>query len=706
LFVNRVGPTSLFYIYLGSSLVSLALSFALARVIDKYSRKMIFFASFLVLGAIVLSTWGIIHFLPGWKPVYFAVRILSYSVLVLTGTLFWVLASLTFSHADSKKIFSRFVVAAVLGEMMGGLFTGFAAKWIGTEHLLLAWGLFLCAIPFIFLRFPFPRPETPGFSTGVIWGEVQAPGSGYRSRAFFSSRLIQLLLIFWVAYSFVCYGGDYIYNSYVVERIHGEDALTEFFGRVSAAGGVAILFYYLVISPKISHRFSPTHSLFLACGLIAIPWIAFTIHPSLVTIAIVDCLIFYFSDHFVTGVYSSILTVFPERVKGRIRLLTEGYGRPLGIILLFSVAAVFSFHVSLGLIHYLVLGVTLLLFSYPLWFHKPYQRHLMNCLQSRDPSLVLNAVEALGESPQFEAIEPLTSLLSSSKSFSLRRSVVHTLEQMRSPEALQKVLPVISNPEDPLHASAIAGLKNFPNYQAIFVLIGLLKKDREKDPHLRRIVLQVLKKSLHKGVVPFLMDLLHEEDGQAQGIALETLAGFKERSMIPILLPYLKSPDSYARAGACIALYPFKHTREKVRELALAEIEKLANADHVKDRIAGFKAIGTCQLKSFRELLAEGLDSSDPSLKLGAAVALAKCGDPRFLETFIRLMLDGNEGFAKEVYKNIVELPQKSRKTLFEKIQNLRDVEQMKIGDRLRKNRYDFSEEWSFEEERLPVLSN
>lgn len=691
LFITRVGTFSLFYIYFASSLIALGLSYIFSKIIDKYSRKIIFYGSFFTLGALVLIGWTLIHFFPEWKALYFAVRIYSYAVLVLTGLEFWVLASLTFTHADSKKVFSQMVVATIMGEMAGGLFTAFASGWLGTETLLLVWGLSLCLIPFFFVRFSFPRPETSGFSTGIVWGEVQAPGTGFRSRSFFSSRLIQLIFLFWIGYSFICYGSDYVFNSFAAERIHGEDALTSFFGKVSAAASLIVLSYHLLIGPRLTERLGPTQNFILFACLMTLPWLLFLIHPSLITIAIIDGIIFYFSDHFATGIHSTILTVFPERVKGRIRVLTEGFGRPLGTVLLFTIAAFFAFKVSVGQMQFWMLGAAALFFIFPLVFRKPYGRHLLNCLHSRDSSLVLNSVQALCESPQNEAITPLSSILKESKSFELRRSVVAALEHIRNPDAMRHVLPILADPKDSLHASAIEGLRHSPEFQGIYTLIGLLKNDQEKSPGMMAKSFRVLKDLLGKEVIVFFLGYLYDEDPQVQSDAIKALAGFKDRRLIPIFLPFLKASDPRVRGAACIALYPFPRSREAVREKALAEVERLSNSQDLIEKSAGLEAIGALHLDTYESLVQNALRSPEKSINFSAALAMAQLQDPSFLQPYLLLLLDEDEGFAISVGRKIAEFPKRSRRKLFDKINELQDVQRAKIQNRLRKTHLDFS---------------
>jgi len=705
LFITRVGTFSLFYIYLGSSLLALGLSYLFSKIIDKYSRRILFFASFIVLGTLIILGWAVAHSFPDWKPIYYIMRIFSYSILVITGLEFWVLASLTFTHSASKKTFSQLVIITILGEMAGGIFTSFASHWLGTTNLLLFWGIALCLIPFLFVRFSFPRPETAGFSTGVIWGEVQAPGTGFRSRSFLSSRLIQLLLVFWILYSFICYGTDYVFNSFAANSIPNEDLLTAFFGKVSAAASAAVLFYHLVIGPRLIHRFGPRQNLVLVCSLMLLPWILFAFHPSLVMIAIADSVIFYFSDHFATGIYSTILTVFPERVKGRIRVMTEGFGRPLGTMLLFLVAAFFAFKVSVPQMIPLMLVGTSLLFCYPLFFRKPYDRHILNCLHSRDSSLVLNSVQALCESPQSEAIEPLSVLLKESKSMDVRRSAVLALEHIQKPEAMQMVLPILSNPRDQLHLSAIEGLKYSPDFQGIYTLLGLLLKDQEKDPHLRNKSLEVLRQLLGKEVIVFLLSWLYDSDPQVQLDALKTLASFKDRRLISIFLPFLKSSDPRLRAGAGIALYPFTRTRENVRGMALAEIIAMATSQVLEERLAGIEAIGMTRLRPYQKLVLNSLNSPEKEEVLTASLALSHMQNPAFIEPYIRLLLDEEEAAALTAGKRIGDFSKKSRKALFDQIKLLQDVQIAKVQRRLKKTYHGSLSELLNLDEREPFLT-
>ncbi|MCC7344417.1 MAG: HEAT repeat domain-containing protein [Deltaproteobacteria bacterium] len=694
LFITRVGTFSLFYIYFASSIIALGLSYFFSKIIDRYSRKVIFYGSFFTLGGLVLIGWALIQLFPEWKALYFAVRIYSYAVLVLTGLEFWVLASLTFTHADSKKVNSQLVVATILGEMAGGLFTGFASQWLGTESLLLLWGASLCIIPFLFVRFSFPRPETSGFSTGIVWGEVQAPGTGFRSRSFFSNRLIQLIFVFWIGYSFICYGSDYVFNSFAAERIQGEDELTAFFGKVSAAASLIVLCYHLLIAPKITERLGPAQNFILFAALMILPWILFIIHPSLVTIAIVDGIVFYFSDHFATGIHSSILTVFPERVKGRLRVLTEGFGRPLGTVLLFAVAALFAFQVRIEQMQYWMLAAAALFFLFPLLFRKPYGRHLLNCLHSRDPSLVLNSVQALCESPQTEAIAPLASILHDSKSTELRRSAVTALEHIRNPEAMKTILPILADPKNSLHSAAIDGLRNSPEFQGIYTLIGLLKNDQEKDPVLIAKSFRVLRDLLGKEVIVFFLGYLYDPNPQVQAAALKALAGFRDRRLIPIFLPFLEHADPRVRGAACVALHPFARTREGVRDKALAEIERLASSRETAERLAGLEAIGATRLYAYENLLENALRDPDKTLIWEAASALAQLKDLDFLQPYLLLLLDEDEGLAVAAGKRVAEFPRWSRRKLFDKIEELQDAQRAKIQIRLRKTHQDFSHDW------------
>lgn len=694
LFINRVGTFDLFYIYFGSSALALVLSLLFAKVVDKYSRKLIFFSSFLAMGGVILISTFLIYRFPDWKPIFFAIRIFSYSIYVLTQLEFGVLASLSFSHAEAKPAFSRLVAITIFGHIVGGLFTQYFSEILHTENLFLMWGIIICVAPLAFIKMEFPKSQTAQFSTGVIWGEVQSPGTGLRSRSFFASHFIKLLMIFWLIYSFICNGTDYVYNTFAAATFPDADSLTAFFGRVTAIASIGGFLYHFLIGPRLLHRLNPTQNFILVALMMLIPWIIFVVSPSLLTVGILEGVIFFFVDFFAAGFYSTILTVLPERTKGRIRVLTEGIGRPLGTILLFGFAAMFAFKVSINNMNYLMLATCAIFFAYPFLFKKSYFKHLFNCLHSRDKSLVLNTVQAFGESPQKEAIQPLSLYLKERGSFDIRRAAILTLENFPNHQAIQHVLPILSNPSDPLHTVAIEGLTQCRDYQGVYILLGLVKSRKEVDPWARRKALETLKEILGKELISFLLSCLHDPELIKSPEVIEILAKYKDPKLISVFLNLLEHENPWVRAGACIGLYPFSKSPKNVREKASAEIQRLISSKQASEKSAGIYAIGTIPLGGFEKFLENSLKSPHEDVVWYTTQALAELKHPAFIQPYIKILLGQDTDRAIDAGRRIVRLPHWSRNVLFQEIFTLRDTKQMTIQDRLRKTREDFSEEF------------
>jgi len=684
LFVSRVGTFSLFYIYLCSSIFSFLTSYLFSKIVDRYSRRITFFATFLSSAGVLFLIWISVRLFPDSKALIFATRIFCFSIYIVSNLEFWTLTSLSFTHSDSKKVFSNLAIVTILGEMAGGVFTGLASKWLGTQNLLLIWFSALVLGVVLFLRFSFPRRETIGFSTGMIWGEVQAPGTGFRSRSFFASRFVQILFLFWVIYSFIGYGTDYVFNTFVSQKIANEDALTSFFGKLGAIASIIQLAYLLLIAPRLADRLKPAQNLLLLASLMTLPWIVFFFFPSLVTVAIMQGIVYYFSDQFSNRIHTTMLTVFPERVKGRIRAITEGYGIPLGAILIFLLAACYRFHLTPDQIRYWIIGVGLFFCFYPLIFQKPYRDHLLNCLQSRDASLVLNATHALVEIPQIDAIDRLTEILRDSKNLQLKRSALKAMWNVHHSQAMAVILPILVNPKDPLHADAIAGLKDYPDFQAIFALLGFIANQSDKEELSRSF--QALKTSLGKEILVYLLGRLHEPDHEVKRQVLRTLSSFHDRRLITTFLSFLNSPDPKLRAEACIGLYPFARSREGVRRKAIDEISSLVNSEILEERLAGLEAVGCAGVLELEEKLKSALDDQDARVVCEASTGLALMKNPIFLSSFISLLLNEDEIVAGEAARKTQHFPKKSRQELIRKIAKLAEVEQVKIHRRLIKS--------------------
>lgn len=693
LFINRVGPYSLFYIYLGSSLLALTLSFVFSRVIDRYSRRAVFFTSFLTLGVLVLASWLLIQRFENNPSIYFGIRIFAYSIMVITSLEFGALTTVAFTHSEAKRIFSQLAIVSVLGDMAGGVFIGLTSKFLHTENFLFVWGMILSLSPFLFWKMPFPRSETPGFSTAVIWGEIEEPGTGKRSRAYFKNPVTVMLLVFWLAYSFFCYGTDYVFNSFAAARITDEDSLTALFGRVSALASVGVLAYHLFIAPRLLHRLGAVQNLFVIALLLLMPWVIFSAHPSLITIAIAQGTVYFFTEYYASGIFSTILTLFPERVRGRIRALTEGFGRPLGTVLLFCVAAIFAFQLSVTQMSMIMLIGAAAFFLFPFLFRKPYLHHILKCLHSRDQSLVLNSIQALGESNDRAAVRPLAEFLHESKSEDLQRTAVLSLEHLDNSEAFKEILPILSDPSHPLHFCALEGLIYCRDYQGIYTLLGLIHKSREADPVSRKRAMAILKQVLGKTFVPALLTALNEGNADLQKEALLGLAPFKERRLISVYLSFLNHEDPKISAAAAVALYPFSKSRENIRERALQRIDQLYDSNSKAEQLEAIDAIGMMKLHNYDGFLRQWIDAEDLEYVKHASIALGHLKEPNFPRGLLRVLLGDDEALAIAAGKQILELPKWSRKFLNDKIHELRDIQKKRIGIRLRKTGLDFSEE-------------
>lgn len=702
LLISRVGPASLLSVYLISALVTLAISIVLYFKVDHVSRKGLFFGLFIVLALVVLACSAAIRFLPSQHWVYYTARILFSPVYILSDLEYWLVASLYLSGAESRKHFPIFVSAGIVGEIAGGLLIGYGASILHTPNLPLIWAGILFFCPFLLIGLRFPVSSRQGVGTSVIWGEMLTPGSGRKSRSPFATPLAVLLLVFWGSYAFFSHGSDYIFNVYAEKAIVGEDQLTAFFGRVESVANVLVLASQILLSVRIHARMGLERAVFFIVLLNLASWVLVSAVPELLTVTIAQIAIYFFLDHFSVSSLHTALNVFPDRIRGRIRLFTEGLGRPFGTILFFGCMVLFSLADDTLRMANLMLALGALLIPYAFIFKHYYLRHLLNGLQSKDHSIVKAAVFSLGQSSPEKSRQPLLDLLKTARLVDLKQAIIHSLRRLPSEDVFQEMLHLIDTPNDRLRLSAIEALMDYRNKEGSRALFSLLESTGDVSFRSRRKAVTVLKHHLGENVSSTLIsDLVKEKDTRVIANTIEAIGLVPDHGSIDSLRPFLEHSDHRVRANAAIAVYLASGTEDPVKRVATEVIEGLFRSHDSGERSAGIFAIGVLKMKNHEKELMDLLDAEDRQLRENACVALASFKNPAFAPVFIQFLLNSKEDLAVGSARRLDNMPRSSRKLLFETLAKLPQSEVDLVCLRLKKTQLDFTDEMTL----LPVAA-
>ncbi len=681
LFISRVGTESLFQVYLGSSLMTLGMSGLFYFLADRYARERLFFWSFELFGVAILLGWWLLRSEPTGPAVFFWIRIFFYAVFIVTNFEYWMLAGHYFTNFEARLRYPLLVAANVLGIMLGGLALDLFAARLGTINFFLLWGVLIILAPAL-LR-PLEKKTNPQFGLPV-------PAAAGRPEGQPSTRLLFILLfLFWLAYTFIGYGVDYLFNKISLQHFQDEDRLAAFFGAVAFYSLLAVIAYQLLAARFIASFLSVERAVLVISLLFVLGAVGLAMSSSLLSITLVEGLFFYFIDFAAMALLLPVNQVFPEHMKAKAAIGIEGFGRPVGSLALFLTAQALALALGLHHLVYILVGATLLFLVYPLVFRPMYLYYLLKCLKSPDPNLVRNAVQALGEPDKARATDALLHLLASRPNPALQREIVLAFGRMRSPKALSVVIQLFSTPHEWLQLAVLESLALYKNYDSLFALYQAMNSQENVSFQVRMNATWLMTKLVGKRMLSLLRQALENNDPRIQANAIESLALLKDPGSIPLLLPYLNHAHRRVRANAAVALDAFRETRDQAR----AAIRELYGSEDPLSNFAAIYAIGELGLRCYERELKERLKNPDPVVQLQLSTALAKMGLPQFCQKFADFLSDAEESTAFQAISSLHRFPKLPRRLVFENISRRPIQERTKILLRMDKTPFDFSKE-------------
>ncbi len=409
--------------------------------------------------------------------------------------------------------------------------------------------------------------------------------------------------------------------------------------------------------------------------------------------ALVEGFIFIFADFAVGALVQPTLNLFPQGIRGRVKVLTEGFGRPAGLLLLLLVGLASSALEST--LSFWLLGTAGLFLIFPFFFRKAYRSHLRGCLSQADPLLLTNAVQALGEPAMKPAVPALLRLLKNARGVDLKKTIVLSLGRIQSREALRDIVDLFAVKDESLQLAVLESLGSYRNYEGMLALFRLLHSGHTVSTQVRMSATFVLTRLIGKKMILFLLEELDDPDPRVRANAIESVGLLKDKETMAVLLPFLQDSNNRIRANTAVSLYRFLKTRKR----ALKTIQELLASSTLESRLSGIYAAGETRHKSFEKELAAGLKSTEPRLVEHAAAALAKIRNPEFLKPMLSLLTHPEAAVGIRAARHIGRFPRASRMLLFEAISELPRVRQEEILLRLDQTLLDFTLEKTLLEE-------
>jgi ATP/ADP translocase len=351
LFVTKIGPSQLPYVYLMIAGVMGLVSVAYTRAVARIGLRKLIRATSLIAISNLLMFWLLFK---QNSPLWFYVLYVWVSLFgAITASQFWLFATHVFNPREARRVFTWLGVGGILGGILGGALTNRVANWFGTESLLIVCVLMIAAT-IVLLE------HAASFAQGAVEPKVEpvdvADGGedGPSGRALYrqvrESRHLRLIVLLLTVAVIVEAFIDYQYKFVAKQSFTSKDNLTAFFGTITFYVGIFSLLFQMLITNRILKRLGVAWAIGMLPAGLLISFALLAVHPNLWAVAVLQLVDggFSYSIHR-SGMELLYLPIAPQtrnRVKGFIDMFVDRAGRAAGAVLLLVLTAVLSFSIS------------------------------------------------------------------------------------------------------------------------------------------------------------------------------------------------------------------------------------------------------------------------------------------------------------------------------------------------------------------------
>ncbi|HVS03598.1 MAG TPA: HEAT repeat domain-containing protein [Thermoanaerobaculia bacterium] len=576
-FLDDLGATRLPLAYLLLAIVS----FPVLRLIDQLSHRVtpgvLLAGSGGVAAASLIPFWGAWNAGWTWLPMAFYVWISLVQALLLT--LFWSLAARSFDSRQARRLFALVAAGGLLGGVLGGQLTRWAAGAVGSRHLLLGAAVLPLVVAALGLagRRPAPPAAPPPGREEVLGGITIV-------RASHHLRLLTAVTLLGVV---VAQAVDLMFNWAVDQAVGGTDQLTAFFGSFASWVALGALVFQVVAVGPLLRRLG------VGFALSAVPWSLSAGTAAFLAAAALAPGLLVPAALILKGVESGLrfslrqtvheLLFFPvpeawrTRVKAVIDLLVQRSAKGLAAILLLPVAWgwMAPLHVA-----WLAAAALVVWVAVARSLHRAYAGSFRDLL-SREPSLDVPELSLADAT----ALEVLLQALSSNEP----QRVLHSLRLLE-----------------------LAGRGNLVHPLLLY----------HDDPRVRQATLGVLARADRTDALPLIERRLGDEDPDVRAEAARALAELEQQELPSLMLPRLRDVDPAVRAAAVAALATYGDP--ELEEMANQALEEMTSDAGTATRAEAARALGMMPEPRHRDLLVQLLADGAPEVATAALAAVRR----------------------------------------------------------------------------------
>jgi AAA family ATP:ADP antiporter len=588
LFLYKLGPTQLPFVYMLVALVVGAVAVIYARLAAKFRLNQLILGTTLFLITNLVLFWWLLSININSAWLYYALYVWTSIYGILTTSQFWLLGNYIFNPREAKRLFPLLAAGAILGGISGGYFTRSLVKQIGGTTNLGLFCIGFLGVTILLLNLAWQRRqqsfEVTRSGTRTAMDErftkvLQEVFSLIRN-----SRHLALLMGIVAMTVMVSQIADFQFSTYASDQIEGMDNLTEFFGFWLSNLSVFSLIFQILFAGAIIRRFG------VAASVLFLPFVMlFTSMWVFLGYGLVSVLVIRIGDgafrHSINraGVELLFLPIPPEvkkKTKAFIDMFADRFARGISGLLLLIFYTWFGLSVAqISLLSVFLVAIWIVV---ALASRREYINSFRYALEKRRIDAGLLTVSIKDEATVNSLIVALASRN--------ERQVVYSLRLLESVEGVDLVPPL-----RPLlqHSSAEVRLHT----------VRLLEKYHDGE------------------LLSEIKALLHDADSGVRREAVRYYMKYSSEAATEMLGKWLQDKDRGLRGAAlyCIAEQPEIAGQLLTQKVILSFVK----GDH-QDRAQIAEALGILGNPEYNPFLADLMEDEDAEVRLRAIASVGR----------------------------------------------------------------------------------
>ncbi len=328
LFFLRFGVDFLPYMYLFLGALTVIVTTAYAAGLGRFHRSRFF--QWVLLGTVVVLLAERVALLRPFSLLYPVIWLTISCIGFVLGTFVWNVAGEVSDTRQAKRLFPLYTSAGILGSVVGNSVTGLAARWLGTEDLLILFAALL-GISYFLTRsvatgyFPPARAPEKGAS---FWSDMRAGYDFVRG-----SALMRLVAYASVLFSILFFAIAFPFNKVVTASFPDEAGVAGYLGLFSGITTAVTFLVSLLLANRVYARLGIVNSVLVLPVTYLLGFVVFASNYSLAGGVAARFAQLIVLQGIAGTAWSALFNVVPSQKRGQVLAFENGLPSQLGVAL-------------------------------------------------------------------------------------------------------------------------------------------------------------------------------------------------------------------------------------------------------------------------------------------------------------------------------------------------------------------------------------